>query len=209
MILSNEIQNKISKLYLAGKGGNEISKEINIGKYIIYKYLKSIKITRSNSESHRGFKSHLGFKHSEESKEKMRTSHIGQKSWNKDKIDIYSEETIEKMRTSHIGQIGYWLNKKRPEMMGDKNPSWNGGTSFGLYCSKFNKRKKEEIREQYNRKCYICGKDEKDNITKTNKQLKLCIHHIDGDKEQGCNGKQWKLIPLCINCHAKSHKTYH
>ncbi len=84
---------------------------------------------------------------------------------------------------------------------GENNPNWKGGISFAPYCEKFNNRKKEEIRNQYNRQCYICGKNEKDNITKTNKIIRLSVHHIDGDKEQGCNGKQWKLIPLCMHCH--------
>ena len=85
--------------------------------------------------------------------------------------------------------------------IGKNNPNYNGGKSFEPYCEKFNERKKEEVREQYNRKCYICGKDEKENITKTGKQYKLSVHHIDNDKEQGCNGKKWKLAPLCLHCH--------
>jgi hypothetical protein len=60
---------------------------------------------------------------------------------------------------------------------------------------------KEDVRNFYGRKCYICGRDEKDNITKTNKLRKLSVHHIDEDKEQGCNGKLWKLVPLCMHCH--------
>lgn len=87
--------------------------------------------------------------------------------------------------------------------VGIDNPAWNGGTSFLPYCEQFNEKKREEIRNQYNRKCYLCGKDEKDNITKNNKVHKLSVHHIDEDKEQGCNGKPWKLVPLCMHCHSK------
>ncbi len=84
---------------------------------------------------------------------------------------------------------------------GKNSSAWEGGKSFEPYCEKFNNHKKEEIRNQYGRKCYICGRDEKDNITKTGKIRKLSVHHIDMDKEQGCNGKSWKLVPLCIHCH--------
>lgn len=85
--------------------------------------------------------------------------------------------------------------------IGENSFNWQGGKSFEPYCEKFNEKKKEEVREQYGRKCYICGKDEKDNITKTGKIWKLSVHHIDEDKEQGCNGKQWKLVPLCLKHH--------
>lgn len=69
---------------------------------------------------------------SEETREKLRLSHLGQKSWNKGRTGIYSVESLEKMRKSHIGQkvseetkkkisetnkgcIGYWLGKKLSE----------------------------------------------------------------------------------------------
>ena len=91
--------------------------------------------------------------------------------------------------------------EKLSQYCGDKASNWQGGISFDPYCEKFNERKKEEVREQYNRKCYICGKDEKENITKINKMRKLSVHHIDNDKEQGCNNKPWKLLPLCMHCH--------
>jgi len=90
---------------------------------------------------------------------------------------------------------------KSKNFIGKTHPNWQGGISFEPYCEKFNEKKREEIRNQYGRKCVICGRDEKDNITKTGKQWKLSVHHIDSDKEQGCDGKQWKLAPLCMYCH--------
>lgn len=92
-------------------------------------------------------------------------------------------------------------NAKKGKYCGENSPSWKGGKSFEPYCEKFNAKKREEIRNQYNRKCYLCGKDEKDNKYKNGKQCRLSVHHTDFDKKQGCNGKQWKLIPLCIHCH--------
>lgn len=94
---------------------------------------------------------------------------------------------------------------KKPEIvalfMGDKNSSWRGGISFDPYCEKWTEKKREEIRNLYNRKCVICNTLEKDNITKNGKMKKLSVHHIDSDKEQGCNNKPWKLMPLCMHCH--------
>ena len=53
------------------------------------------------------------------------------------------------------------------------------------------------VREFFGYKCLACGKDEME------LRMKLSIHHIDHDKEQGCNGKPFNLVPLCINCHSK------
>lgn len=83
--------------------------------------------------------------------------------------------------------------------IGSKNGAWNGGTSFGKYCQKFNKSLKENIRNKFNRKCFICGTDE------TNCKTKLHIHHVDYNKNTLCNGKTWGLIPLCPSCHAKTN----
>lgn len=79
------------------------------------------------------------------------------------------------------------------------SPVWKGGISYKPYCEKFNHKKKEEIRNKYRRKCFICGKDEKEN------GRRLDVHHVDYDKDQGCNGKQWILVPLCQSCHGKTN----
>lgn len=31
------------------------------------------------------------------------------------------------------------------------------------------------------------------------------VHHIDYNKLQGCEGHQWKLVPLCRSCHTKTN----
>jgi len=118
----------------------------------------------------------------------------------------HSKETKQKMRDNHVDFSGenhpmYGIHK-----FAESASNWQGGKSFEPYCPKFNEKKKEEVREEYNRKCYICNIDEKNNITKTNKPWKLAVHHIDDDKEQGCNDKPWKLVPLCLHCH-NSKKT--
>ena len=48
-----------------------------------------------------------------------------------------------------------------------------------------------------NEKCVICNEKEY-------KTEKLCVHHSDYNKGQGC-GKKWSLIPLHRKCHAKTN----
>lgn len=75
--------------------------------------------------------------------------------------------------------------------------NWKGGTSFVPYCPKFNERRKEAVREFFGRKCLACGADEAEFKTR------LPVHHVDHDKEQGCNGKPFNLVPFCSSCHSK------
>lgn len=176
-----------------------------------------------------------GKKHSEETKKKMSKNHADFSGKNHPLYGIkgennpnhgrnHSQETIMKMSKSKLGKnnpmygMDSWNKNKHLSLNHRKKLSeskigkvkelsnnWQGGISFEPYCPKFNNKLKEKIREQYNRKCLNCGKDEKDNITKTGKHEKLCVHHVDRDKEQGCNGKAWNLIPLCRSCHQKIH----
>jgi hypothetical protein len=68
------------------------------------------------------------------------------------------------------------------------------------YCPKFDEKLKEEIRDAFGRKCYLCPKIESENGNK------LDVHHCDYNKGQGC-GQRWNLLPLCIGCHARTtHK---
>lgn len=101
-------------------------------------------------------------------------------------------------------------SKPRPNQQGKNHWNWRNGASFKSYCSKFNNQLKEKIRNQYDRKCYICKITEDEQIKnqkENNKRsCKLHVHHIDSDKEQGCGGKGWKLVPLCRNCHVKQHR---
>lgn len=114
------------------------------------------------------------------------------------KVNIYS-----KYYTKYKTQ-GYPKFIPEHTCRGKFNPAWNGGTSFGIYCPKFNFQKKEEIRNKYNRCCIICNKPETQNLTRKGKQLKLDVHHIDYNKEQGCENHQWRLVPLCKSCHSKT-----
>lgn len=119
-----------------------------------------------------------GKHHTEETKLKISKSHINKK---------HSEETKFKMSKSRSGK---------------NNPAWQGGISFEPYCINFNNKIKEQIREEFNRKCFLCGKNEQKN------NAKLSIHHIDYNKNQGCNGLDWLLIPVCRSCHTKTSGKY-
>ena len=83
---------------------------------------------------------------------------------------------------------------------GEKSSAWKGGLSYIPYCYKFNYEFKELIRTKFDRKCFICHKEEKDNSNK-----KLFVHHIDYDKLDICNGKIWPFVPLCNSCHSKTN----
>lgn len=76
------------------------------------------------------------------------------------------------------------------------NPNWRGGKSFEPYTSDFTEKLKEEIRNRDQRRCKICGKEEKEEIKDRSKKLQ--IHHIDYEKS---NCKKENLISLCSVCH--------
>jgi len=202
----------------------------NLGKKLSEEHCKSI------SESHKGIqsgKNHpmYGKHHTEESKQKNREKHIGMKHSPEtiEKIRLsntgkpkkpHTEETKKKISCTMKEINPQWTkgipvpeerknrisNTLKGKYCGEENPNWQGGTSFYPYCPKFNEPKKEEVRNKYDRKCFLCNLDEKDNITKTGKIWRLSVHHIDGDKQQGCNDKPWFLVPLCLKCHGKMIK---
>lgn len=104
---------------------------------------------------------------------------------------VFSEETIMLMSKSA---------KKRLEIP-ENNPNWKGGISFGEYCPKFNKQIKQDVRDKYNNCDYISGLP--DNIC--NSCVKLDVHHVDYNKEQGCDEHEWRLIPLSKSNHTKTN----
>lgn len=114
-----------------------------------------------------------------------------------------SEETKQKMSKLHLNKKHSEQTKKKisKSISGKNHPNWQGGISFKPYCVNFNNKIKELIRKEFNRKCFLCGVLEKEH------NKKLSIHHIDYDKNQGCN-RDWKLIPLCNSCHSKTSGKY-
>ena len=57
-----------------------------------------------------------------------------------------------------------------------------------------NKRVKEIVRSNFNRRCFVCRKTEEQNGEK------LSVHHIDEDKK---NSTFHNLVALCRECHTK------
>lgn len=91
------------------------------------------------------------------------------------------------------------LERMRAAKTGENNPRWLGGISFRKYCYRFNESCKEHNREKHGRVCFVCGMTEEEN------GKKLSVHHVDYDKQQGCGGKEWVLVPLCHSCHSKTN----
>jgi hypothetical protein len=87
----------------------------------------------------------------------------------------------------------------RCSRMGPNNPQWKGGISYEPYCIKFTKYLKEEIRDKFGHRCFLC------HMTEEMNGCKLSIHHCDYLKSQGCQGQRWSLLPLCKQCHAKTN----
>lgn len=125
-----------------------------------------------------------GMKHSKETKIKISKSLIGKNIGFK-----HSEETKKKM--SEI---------KMKQYVGEGNPNWQGGSSIE-YCYKFNEKCKESNRDKFNRQCFLCG------IHEDKCETKLDVHHVDYNKEQGCNS-DWKLVSLCHSCHSKTSSKF-
>ena len=133
----------------------------------------------------------FGVTHSKETKDKISENHAdvsGEKNPNYGKTRSY--ESKRKISATH------------------QNISYDEWEAFAInqpYCPRFNESCKESNRNKYGRQCFICGLPEKDNITSTSKHKKLSVHHVDMQKQQGCEGHAWKLIPVCMHCHMKLH----
>jgi len=78
----------------------------------------------------------------------------------------------------------------------EQTVNWQDGVSYLPYCHLFNEMKKEEVRNKANRVCQLCGRPEILNGER------LSVHHVDGNKMQGCNGRKWVLVAVCRKCHS-------
>lgn len=142
--------------------------------------------------------SHKGYKHTEYSKKRMSEKHKGINHWNYG--GTLSEVTKKKISDGNRGKIMSAKAKIKigNASRGDKNKNWKGGISFEPYCPKFNNKFKEEIREKFHRMCFICGISEEEHGTK------LCVHHVNYNKNCLCDDVACEFVPLCMSCHAKT-----
>jgi len=142
-------------------------------------------------EKHHMYKKHF----SEETVAKMRIAKTGEKNTFYGKH--HSKETKEKNRIAHIGKIksNEVREKLSKRFSKEKNPAWKGGTSFYPYCEKFDKKRRKSVRDFFNNLCICTGESQYHKA--------LNVHHIDHDKEQGCNGKPFNLVPMNDTHHAR------
>jgi len=83
--------------------------------------------------------------------------------------------------------------------IGEHASGWKGGISFEPYCSKFNEKFKERVRNFWKRKCGICNKRESE------ENMRLHVHHVNYEKMVCCNDTPPLFIPLCHSCHSKTN----
>jgi hypothetical protein len=86
---------------------------------------------------------------------------------------------------------------------GANSPNWKGGISFEPYCKKFTNELKQQVRDLYNNCDFISGLPDYVCNVLNGKVWGLDIHHIDGNKNQGCDDVEWKLIPLSRCNHSR------
>ena len=89
--------------------------------------------------------------------------------------------------------------KQSASVQGVSIEDWDGYLSSMSYCDKFNEMFKEKIREKFGRLCFMCLATENDN------GRKLCVHHVNYDKDCMCNGKDCEFVPVCMKCHNKTN----
>ena len=185
--------------WVKGKNTAEIGKEVGCSSVTIINYMKKFCVPRrGNSEAQKGKRL------SEKTRRRISEATKGEKNHMYGKHR--SEKICKRISEANKGERSYIYGKQRSEetkrkmsegKKGEKNYNWQGGISYEPYCPEFNFSLKEKVRERYGRKCFLCGKTEKED------GRRLSIHHIDGDKMQGCNDAPWMLVPLCMSCHGK------
>lgn len=153
-----------------------------------------------------------GREHSEETKRKMSESRVryyednehnwlGRKHSEKTKRRMSETASLLERSEEHKqnlakAQASLEVRKRKSATIrGISLDEWDGFSSYEPYCDKFNDKLKERVRNRDHRVCRLCGKSE------ILEGKRLSVHHIDGDKMQGCNEKNWYLVALCSRCH--------
>jgi hypothetical protein len=149
------------------------------------------------SESHKGNKSHLGFKHSEETKRKIREARVKQIMTPKQKMSLanYVKKNGSPMRGKH--QTLKAKKRISEALSGEKSLLWRGGISKQKYPNEYKRlRREKKIQKRDDFTCQLCG-DYFSNPHKRGDRKFLTIHHIDYNKK---NNQENNLISLCNFC---------
>lgn len=188
-------QNKIIKLYQNGLTGDEIKIKLNIGRDMVYYYLKKNNIKRRFIGHQKGRPSwNKGIKLSEEQKKKlnMKGLEMGHGLF-KGQIGIYSEIRLKQMSEFMKTRIGKKAN------------NWKGGISRAYKTGYESIQYKEWRKKVFERDDYTC---QKCGIRSGNgKATYLTAHHIKSFSEypelrfEVNNG-----ITLCESCHCRLDK---
>lgn len=115
--------------------------------------------------------------------------------------DSHRNAISEGMHTSEVFKIAMqstaFKEKMRISKLGDKNPSWNNGSSFLPYSLEFTKELKRKIilRDAV---CQLCGMTIEESKKKWRRTL--CVNHINFDKKD-CRFEN--LNVLCLSCNFK------
>jgi len=157
------------------------------------RFVKGSKMPKDYIE--RRIKSREGYRHSEDTKRKIRKTNSGkcyspQTCFKKGHKTLKGIEKGQFKKGQNIGHIPYGGFETRFKN-GILHPNWKNGSSFEPYGLEFNKKLREEIRKRDNHICQRCG-------IKENGE-KLAVHHIDFNKK---NSVPENLISLCNSCHS-------
>ena len=144
-------------------------------------------------------------KHFEDPKASEKLS-VAKKKYFEDHPEAHKKMSVAQKKYAKDNPIsGETRKKMSATQQGIDYEDWVEFAKDKPYCPAFNETCRESNREKYGRRCFICGKHESKNITRAGKQKKLSVHHVDMNKDQGCNGHEWKLIPTCLRHHGTTH----
>ncbi len=154
----------------------------------------------------------LGKKHTKESREKNRNSHIGLP-------NLKLRETIKRLgltkgeKNPRFGIVVSEGTKKKiknsnyhKDHKKEKSSNWQGGISKEPYSFNFDEDLKEKIRKKFGFRCQQCFRHQDELFMKNRKgevvNYRLAIHHIDYNKK---NNEDDNLIPLCRTYYGQTH----
>lgn len=156
----------------------------------------------------------LGKRHTEETKQKMRDS--SQRRSGKDNPMFgkrHTETALELISLASSGENNPHFGVKVPLdqkiehsclMRGIVIDDFDGFASESEYCDKWNEKIRQTVRNRYDNCDFMSGIP--DNVCNVLNGMvyKLDVHHVDMNKDQGCNDHEWKLIPLSRSNHSKT-----